>query len=722
MRVIQDSDDDFEDDLESEAQATGDASAVQQEQAEDATSTSGTGSTGMLSAQPVIRWELTCVLESLKRAFAEAHRNHLQSPSTHYDLPSQEEPHSSVSLPEHVSKKMKTLHDASPHKSPSRSSLTKVPVTYGKERESVDSSPFLHLVNDEIEVDNPEPYSYAALGLEGTMREGYIQHDPMILFPEPSSTIPNATLTQQRVLEGVVAPAFLGVESEADLPAPLLAPDASVPWSEILKFSPVGTGEQFGSFDLQAEDEQGPAHIHQVSDQTQNSSKSQGSRRGSSVRLQGSPLSNEVLRENIDPKEIMQPPQPILPSQDVELPSTGPGVSQAEARNKSQKSSQHQKSKVSSVSNCEEDVAAIGLPAEQYKPRPSRSRSLKVSQDEPVDYSIRPEKASKGTKRRKTTTAEATRSTVAVDSITTPHKVMLICEMGFTPKSTGRALKQNNGDVTRTVEWLVNNGMGEDELASSNTPKRKPASKAVIVNAPVTAESTSQLQPATVSKTVNIDTLDVANVPPDDPPPTKATDGPSETMSKPETDQLKSPNIQVVIPMKSPKPKSTPKPDPSITSSKKAKRRKTTSDMPEPVSTLEIPALPEATTEKRRGRGRPKKMPKALAPIEPVHDVPQEAHLSQNNEADAVLQTIEPNATTPATSISSGIHASEDTQNQPLASGDTPKNPGPPEPARTPEQSAKPISRSPTSKGKATYRVGLSKRARIAPLLRVLKK
>jgi hypothetical protein len=48
MRVIQDSDDEFEDDLEHEAPARGDASAVQLEQVKDASSKSGTGSTGML--------------------------------------------------------------------------------------------------------------------------------------------------------------------------------------------------------------------------------------------------------------------------------------------------------------------------------------------------------------------------------------------------------------------------------------------------------------------------------------------------------------------------------------------------------------------------------------------------------------------------------------------------------------------------------------------------
>jgi hypothetical protein len=617
---------------------------------------------------------------------------------------------------------MKTLHSGSPPKSPSQTSSKKTRITYGKERQSIiSSSPFLHRFNNEIEVRILGPLYDTTLGLDGTMHEDYVQHDPMALFPEPSSTVPNATMTQQRVLEGVAAPVFLGVESETDFPAPLGIPEASVPWSDILKFSPAGTAEQSGSFEQQAELEQEPVHVHQVSEQTQESSTSQRSRRGSSVRLRGSPLRNEMVMENIDPREIMQPPLPKLASQDQELPSTVSGVSQSEARSESEKSSRHQKGRINTVPNSGEDLAAIGLPVEQYKPRPSRSRSLKVSQDEPVDYSIRPEKANKN-KRRKTTTAEATRSTVAVDSITTPHKVRLICDMGFTPKSTGRALKQNNGDVTRTVEWLVSNGMGEDELASSNTLKRKPASNTVDAGASVTAEPILKSQSSTVSRSVDTNASDVANVPLDAPNPMKTTDDPSEAMTGINTEQLKSPKVQVVIPSKSPKPKASSKAVPSLTSSKKAKRRKTISNVPESESTLEIPTLPEATPEKKRGRGRPKKASKAVAPTEPVHEMPQETHHGQNDRADTVLRTIEPNVTTLATSILSGVHAAEDTQNQLLPSAVTSKDPPQSGPARTPEQSTKPASRSPASKGKATYRVGLSKRARIAPLLRIVKK
>lgn len=69
--------------------------------------------------------------------------------------------------------------------------------------------------------------------LEGTLRDSYAAHEPMAMFPEPSSTIPNATLTQQRLLDEVMNPAFLGIEPEIDAP-PYEPAKSSVPWSDFL--------------------------------------------------------------------------------------------------------------------------------------------------------------------------------------------------------------------------------------------------------------------------------------------------------------------------------------------------------------------------------------------------------------------------------------------------------------------------------------------------------
>lgn len=74
---------------------------------------------------------------------------------------------------------------------------------------------------------------------QGTMQEVWQHHEPMGLFAQTvSSTIPNATATQQQLLAEVLAPEFLGVEAEPGPASPIYEPaKSSVPWSEYLKSS-----------------------------------------------------------------------------------------------------------------------------------------------------------------------------------------------------------------------------------------------------------------------------------------------------------------------------------------------------------------------------------------------------------------------------------------------------------------------------------------------------
>jgi hypothetical protein len=85
-----------------------------------------------------------------------------------------------------------------------------------------------------------QPTDGAVWLLEGTMHNAYVEHEPNAMFPDASSTVPNATLTQQRVMDGIHAPAFLG--SDVDIESAPFQPDASIPWSEYLR-SPTGTTE-----------------------------------------------------------------------------------------------------------------------------------------------------------------------------------------------------------------------------------------------------------------------------------------------------------------------------------------------------------------------------------------------------------------------------------------------------------------------------------------------
>ncbi|KAF1911730.1 hypothetical protein BDU57DRAFT_551790 [Ampelomyces quisqualis] len=704
MREIQDSDEDsggeFED--HSREPQTTDASAVQHERAGRANyAPSGTGST-----------------ESLKRAFAEAHRNHLQSPSAHSIMHSPHEPKSSVSLPEHADTKRKTSEEASALKSPFEGSSKIGPVTYGRSSKPSFNSPSKEIMHygfmPEATRSDMEQHSNKFLSLPGTIRQDYVQHDPMALFPEPSSTIPNATLTQQRVLEVVAALGFLGANAEPNA-APFQPPQASVPWSELMNLSSAVTAEQTDPSDPRVEPVSELSPLLDQQEPTQEPSILQRSRRASSVRPRGSPLQNELSLENPNSKDFVLSPHLIDLTHDLGKPLSTNHLQQQDAPDM-EGQPRHQKRKASGASS-DDDFFDIGIPVEQYRPRPSRSRSLKVGVEEPVDYSARPEKAAKANKRRKTTGAAASlRSTAAIDRVSTPQKVKQICDMGFTPASTGRALKQNNGDVTLTVNWLITNGMGEDELAQDTSSRRRPVSK--------TSNSKQPAAVADVPEDTTEDTIAMESL-------VEQTDAAKELASTENIsadldvaaptcmDHSTSPKVQVVILSKSPKPK-VPLQTPSTlnTTSKKAKRRKTTSDIPESGADHESPLTVEVTPEKKK-RGRPKKIIRATASTEIVQESPLEILKEQQHVKG---NTIEPMLWDFTASVASESHALENIPDNPPTPATKVDVRSPLVVSHTPEQTTKTSSHSPASNGKVSYRVGLSKRARIAPLLRIVKK
>jgi hypothetical protein len=667
--------------------------------------------------------------ESLKRAFAEAHRNHLQSPSTHSPALFVDEPQSSVSLPDHGIKRRKTCAEASPHKSLFPASSKKAPITYGKLSKVGPNSPFRHIPNHESVLEATQNCTELAFDkiwdLPGTLREDYMQHDPNAMFPEPSSTIPNATLTQQRILEKVVAPPLLGTNSESDAPPYQPPPEPSVPWSDIMKFSSAGTPEQSDPANPRAEPEAASATLQQSPEQTKELLASQRSRRGSSVRTTDSPLRNDVSADNINPMDLMLSPHPVDVGQDLNLPPMPSKRPQHDILEENEYLSQQEITKISSLPVSQDDILVVDLPPEQYKPRPSRSRAQKVSTDELVDYSIRPEKAAK-VKRRKTTTAAAATRSSAGELRSTPEKIEQICDMGFTPTSTGRALKQLNGDVTRAVEWLVTNGMGKDELAQSTPPRKRPVSKVPRSDRTSAPEEDRVMEASGIQVTTAAEEPSPATDTPIKSPIVSTAEVNSNTIIvQPNEDHVKSPKVQVVIPSKSTMSKPAQHiAEPAKLSTKKPKRRKTTSDVPEGEANLEPPLVAEVLTEKKK-RGRPKK-PKTAAISTDTLTMAEETLQGPGNESPEVIQTTEPGTTNTAISTRAEGHTSEDVQEQARASSIQPANPTPPQHARTPEGSSKsspkPSIHSPAVKGKTPYRVGLSKRARIAPLLRIVKK
>ena len=221
MRVVQDSDGESDGDLELELfQPKADASPKRF--TSNVTTEQSEGSTGRHTTVPFICLLVDSLPESLKRAFETAHRAHFQT--------DRKEPDSSVSLPEPGSDIMRLPDGATPcsflglgGRDASEMTATNFPVKLAEERTA--SNPILQEL---------EPAREASWMLEGTLRHEYVQHEPVQLFPDASSTVPNATLTQQRIIDtaGQIS------ELENGLNKNYYQPQPSIPWSDYLTTSP----------------------------------------------------------------------------------------------------------------------------------------------------------------------------------------------------------------------------------------------------------------------------------------------------------------------------------------------------------------------------------------------------------------------------------------------------------------------------------------------------
>ena len=170
--------------------------------------------------------------EALRRQIEAAHRAHLQSQFSVQDG------HTSATFEVNPQKrKLPTNFDS--NSASNEASRSQVVTDDMALNGTLDSQHVYQPVIDPIS-HSARPTDDAEWLLEGTMRDAYVEHDPNAMFPDASSTVPNATLTQQRVLNGILAPSSLG--SDVDTERAPFQPDASIPWSEYLR-SPTDTAE-----------------------------------------------------------------------------------------------------------------------------------------------------------------------------------------------------------------------------------------------------------------------------------------------------------------------------------------------------------------------------------------------------------------------------------------------------------------------------------------------
>ncbi|OAL50828.1 hypothetical protein IQ07DRAFT_439335 [Pyrenochaeta sp. DS3sAY3a] len=698
MRVIQDSDDELESDLESEIpQKLPDASKTQ---AVGDVSQSGTGST-----------------ESLKRAFQEAHRAQFQTQQSLPASPSLE------ALPDSASKSGPTLNEHAPLRSGIRDHhRTSMLVHENPEINSTCSLPNI----DDDQLHHRALPDGASWTLEGIVRDNYTNNDPMILFPEPSSTIPNATLTQQRVLERITAPANLSGETEANAARIEQSPVPSLPWSEMMKFpSSCSNGQGVTPHESQVGTGLPISTVLNRPFEERASQRSQKSQRGSSAPQSSKPVNNDMRRGSMKEDIVTRNDQVrvmSLPDTAANMaPQTHQSTTKESLKSPKQPKSQIVSGLMSDDDDDDDDDLAATDTLNAYIPRPSRSRSLQIVAQQPVAH-VTTSQRGRGSKRRKTTCT--TDNTV---SLTTPQKVELICDMGFSPSTTSRALEQNDGEVTRTVDWLITNNLGEDELASHHTSKRKRPSRkdkpGQVGDVKATPDLTYAQREDHRSATRSMLKSPIEDVAKGATEVQGVANG-NVSAIYPE-EHLKTPKVQVVIPKKSPYAVDGAKSETREIAIERLEVGSTAIDAPGLEVSLTKPVSVEGVREKKRSRGRPKKtMATAVPAVRVSEDLGrnlQDMHDGEQHHLTKLNSVVSNEHSAPLLDLTAPNREQQDATKERIVPEEKPKLAT----TTTGKQDipTKQLSDSPSSKsGKVPYRVGLSRRARIAPLLRVVKK
>lgn len=224
----------------------------------------------------------------------------------------------------------------------------------------------------------------SALGPRGSLQEDFLNHEPSVMFRDSGSTVADDSSAQRHMLDALNDNNTPLLQSSVVNPLPSNGPqNSSLPWSA---FESNGRpGSSAGQQEPAAPDPDGVLSGAQF------------------------PAPETVAVDTLHVPERMERSTKNATSPIVEIHQPARQAS-ASSRNsaagspttlKSRKKKAEEQQFSSDLLNS--DDRAVGLPRERYQPRPTKRRATAVL-EEPVDLSIRPEKAAK-VKRTKTADA-----------------------------------------------------------------------------------------------------------------------------------------------------------------------------------------------------------------------------------------------------------------------------------------------------------------------------
>lgn len=238
----------------------------------------------------------------------------------------------------------------------------------------------------------------------GSIEEGFKNHEPHVMFNDSGSTIADNSSAEQRLLEQALGKKkHLSVSPGGNLKAGEQH-DSSLPWStsasnDAAKSSGTkGSAQNAGGVqnpdvvDGLTGDRDGFRLMHTLEDVSQSSTHAQADLL--------SKLDSALPRADSQPNATCSPTVEIRRNEfDTEAPAPEASASTQKARRRRKSKALEDKDPEVLIS----DDRPIGLPKEEYKPRPSKRRATQIVEGQ-IDFSVRPEKAAKA-KRTKTTHA-----------------------------------------------------------------------------------------------------------------------------------------------------------------------------------------------------------------------------------------------------------------------------------------------------------------------------
>ncbi|KAF2762008.1 hypothetical protein EJ05DRAFT_507607 [Pseudovirgaria hyperparasitica] len=554
--------------------------------------------------------------------------------------------------------------------------------------------------------------------LPASLQQEFALHEPNAMFPDPSSTVPDNSSTQKHLVQDAIdafrAPTVVEI-SVTDFTTQKTN-ESSVPWSDYLQTQP-------------AEPAKTPTNA---------AAPEPPSTTDHTAFLDTLPkLSDSSTRK-----------RKATSSQIIGTPDQGVDSSQTK----------HRKGYASStIDPLDSDELAIDLPQEMYKPRPSRSRSARYA-DDPIDSSATLQRFSRKVPKRSKTSSECATHTMQLSS---SEKIEMICAMGFTSSQAHNALQRSYGSLEKAVDQLCNvESQGPHQsveevsfVVQTNVHPSKDIDEAQVKTsteevtsvATVTATGTSiPVPPKAVDEPTQkevkaiIDSEDEGDI---DSPITEnaeyvlAKEANGTSAVEEDLDEEQGTDEDAAVDMRTKMRRTKSMPVLAVQRKNEGTKTKKRRGRPRKEAEVELEDSPKLIDKDcgktRKGRGRPRKnvdivLENIESLVEKEFDEKAEAKTDtavaeEKSKVTTALTEDSPNPNAVRTVLQAHSPPSTPPQQLPASARDRPESRHGPE-LLSPKKPKALSPHSPLMKGKVSYRVGLSRRARIAPLLRIVKK